>query len=213
MLSEKVYKKVKSMIYDGHLQPGERLVERDLSRKLGTSRIPLRESLVRLESEGLVRSIPNSASYVEDFSPSDILEMYSMRLVLEPLAARLATLQHEDSLLDKLRRLCELMTTCTRNCDWTGLDRADYQFHRLIVGASSHKLLIRTYDNCHIQVTGSRPSYAHLKLLTPDTTAKEHDVIMQAIGKWDAHAAEEATRDHVRLALGQLEEYLGVRLK
>src|ERR1044071_2934301 len=91
MLGDKAYKRLKSMIYDGRLQPGQRLVERDLSRTLAVSRIPLREGLIRLESEGLVRSVPNSATYVEDFSVTDVLEMYSMRLVLEPLAARLAT--------------------------------------------------------------------------------------------------------------------------
>src|SRR5262249_53466626 len=139
MLSEEVYQRVKAMIYEGQLHPGARLVERELSSKLGISRIPLRESLVRLQSEGLVRSIPNSASYVEDFSPTDILEMYSMRLVLEPMATRLATVRHQDVLLVKLRKLCDSMTACTRKRDWAALDRADYEFHRAIVGVSGHK--------------------------------------------------------------------------
>jgi DNA-binding GntR family transcriptional regulator len=213
MLSEKAYKKLKNMIYMGRLQPGQRLVERDLSRTLAVSRIPLRESLVRLESEGLVRSVPNSATYVEDFSPADILEIYSMRLVLEPLAVRLATLRHQHSLLPKLHRLCELMTVHTKSEDWASLDRTDYEFHHSIVEASHHSLLIRCYNNCHIQVTGFRATYSHLTSLTPDATAMEHQLIVESISKWDARAAEEAARDHVMFALCGLEEHLGVRLE
>ena len=213
MLSEKAYQKLKAMIYMGRLLPGQRLVERDLSRTLSVSRIPLRESLVRLESEGLVRSVPNSATYVENFSPVDILEIYSMRLILEPMAARLTTLRHQHSLLPKLGRLCELMTVHTKNEDWDSLNRTDCEFHHLIVDASDHSLLIRCYDNCHIQVTGIRASYTHLKSLAPDATAAQHKVIVDSIGKWDARAAEEAARDHVMGALRRVEEHLGARLE
>src|SRR5437868_12853636 len=84
MLSEKTYDKVKNMIYTGRLKPGQRLIERDLSRSFSVSRVPLRECLIRLESEGLVRKIFNTAKFVEDFSPRDVLEIYSMRLIIEP---------------------------------------------------------------------------------------------------------------------------------
>jgi DNA-binding GntR family transcriptional regulator len=68
--SDSIYLRLKEMVISGRLKPGERLVERELSRRLSVSRIPLRESLVRLESEGLVRSVANTATFVEDFSPN-----------------------------------------------------------------------------------------------------------------------------------------------
>lgn len=212
MLSDKAYNRLKSMIYEGRLAPGQRLVERDLSRTLAVSRIPLRESLARLESEGLIRCVPNSATYVEDFSPEDVLEMYSMRRLLEPLAARLATLRCPRELIPSLRRLCDQMTQDTKAGDWAKLDRTDYQFHRAIVEASRHTLLIRAYDNCHIQITGVRAGYAHLKELPPDATAAEHKLIVDCIGKGDARGAEKATYNHVSRALGCMEKNLGFRL-
>lgn len=213
MLSDKAYHRLKSMIYEGRLQPGQRLVERDLSRTLAVSRIPLREGLVRLESEGLVRSVPNSATYVGDFSPEDLLEMYSMRLLLEPLAARLATLRGPRPLLPTLRRLCHQMTENTRARDWARLDRTDYEFHRAIVEASKHTLLIRAYDHCHIQITGVRAGYAHLRKLAPDATAAEHQHIVECIGQGDASGAEQATASHVSRAMACLEKHLGFRLE
>jgi len=213
MLSDKAYQRLKSMIYAGRLRPGQRLVERDLSRTLAVSRIPLRESLARLESEGLVRSVPHSATYVEDFSPEDVLEMYSMRRLLEPLAARLATLRRPRSLVPALRRLCEQMTLDTGARDWAKLDRTDYQFHWAIVEASQHTLLMRAYDHCHIQITGLRAGYAHLKELAPDATAAEHQRIVDCIHRGDARGAEQATYRHVDRALGHLERNLGCRLE
>src|SRR5438874_5375740 len=150
MLPDRTYTKLKNMIYCGRLRPGQRLVEVDLSRALSISRIPLRECLVRLESEGLVRRVPNRATFVEEFSPVDVLEMYSMRLVLEPLAARLAALQVNSALVRRLYQLCDQMTRDTNAKNWAELDRTDYQFHHTIVRACKHQRLFRSYENSHI---------------------------------------------------------------
>ena len=210
MLADKAYKALKKKITRGHLQPGQRLVERDLSRELAVSRIPLRESLVRLECEGLVRSVPNSATYVEDYSVVDVLEMYSMRLLLEPFAARLAVKRDRFALVKKLRALCDQMTVRSKRGDWAGLDEADYEFHRAIVNASGHSRLIRAYESSHIQVTGLRRSYTVLKKLPPQSTAAEHELIVQCIKEGDAEGAERASYNHVSHALRCLEEHLQI---
>ena len=213
MLADKAYKALKNKITRGHLQPGQRLVERDLSRELSVSRIPLRESLVRLECEGLVRSVPNSATYVEDFSATDVLEMYSMRLLLEPFAARLAAKQDRVALAKRLRAICDQMTAHSKRGDWAGLDEADYEFHHAIVVASEHSSLIRAYETSHIQVTGIRRSYSLLKDLPPQTTAAEHQSIVQYIKAGDAGRAESASYDHVNQSMCCLEEHLHLRVE
>jgi DNA-binding GntR family transcriptional regulator len=213
MLPDKTYTKLKNMIYRGRLRPGQRLLEVDLSRALSISRIPLRECLVRLESEGLVRRIPNSATFVEDFSPVDFLEMYSMRLVLEPLAARLAALQVNSALVRRLYQLCDQMTRDTKAKNWAKLDRTDYQFHYTIVRASEHQRLIRSYENSHIKITGFRAGYAHLNTSSPNSTAREHSRIVKCLERGDPRGAEKATFDHVSKALHRIEDYLSVRLE
>src|SRR2546423_5003089 len=117
MLSEKTYGKVKNMIYSGRLKPGQRLIERELSQAFSVSRVPLRECLIRLESEGLVRKVAHTAKFVEDFSAKDVLEIYSMRLLIEPLAARLAAFKRAPVLIRQLRKLCERMTRSTEASD------------------------------------------------------------------------------------------------
>ena len=62
MSIDAVYERLKSMIYRRQLDAGQRIVERKLAVELGVSRIPLREGMIRLESEGLIRSIPRSGA-------------------------------------------------------------------------------------------------------------------------------------------------------
>lgn len=213
MLSEKTYDKIKTMIYNGRLKPGQRLIERHLSRSFSVSRVPLRECLIRLESEGLVRKVANTAQFVEDFSAKDVLEIYSMRLLIEPMAARLAAHKATPTLIRQLRKLCERMTRSTEASDWAKLDAADYQFHNAIVAASKHRRLVHAYNCSHVQVTGRRADYVHLKHLPADTTAREHLEIIESIERADGSAAEQATYQHVHKAMRMIEGYLQIRVE
>src|SRR4051812_39347141 len=110
MAARGAYEQLRQAIYSGQLGAGERIVERDLAERFRISRIPLRESLVRLQAEGLVRSVPYSSTFVENFEPKDILEIYSLRLLFEPLAARLVAGRPTSAVIDRLQMLCERMT-------------------------------------------------------------------------------------------------------
>jgi DNA-binding GntR family transcriptional regulator len=200
-VSDATYERLRTMICRGRLRPGDRIVERDLARRLRVSRIPLREGLARLEAEGLVRSVPNSATFVETFAPSDVLEMYQMRLLLEPFAARLAAGRREPALPRELVRLLGQMTAHAARGDLRRLDDADYRFHLAIVRASGHGRLLRAYGSSPIQVIGLRSGYAHLRESPPEATADEHRRIVDAIAAGRPAAAERAAADHVRGAL------------
>lgn len=196
------YSKLKDMIYQGKLAAGTRLVERQLSQLLSVSRIPLREALIRLQAEGLVRSVRNTASYVVDFSPRDLLEIYSIRRVLEPFAARLAAKHITPEIVHQLHRLCQNMTDFSgRPADWPKLDECDYEFHRTIVHASMHSRLIRAYDMSQIRILGLRDEYRLLQTAAPDAMAQEHRKIVEIIESGNADKAEKANYDHVNASM------------
>jgi len=213
MLAEKTYKSLKTMIYRRELEPGERLVERKLSRKLGVSRVPLRESLVRLESEGLVERVPNGPSRVMDFSKTDVVEMYSMRLLLEPFATRLAAVNHEPALIRHLKQLCKAMTRFSKAEKWAEMDRVDCEFHHAIVEASGHKMLFQAYENCHIQIGGMLSNFSHLVAgQPPETNALQHLPIIEAIEKRDPPEAEALAFDHIKVSVDKIQECFGIWL-
>jgi DNA-binding GntR family transcriptional regulator len=213
MKNDRTYNRLKESIYRGRLRPGHRIVERDLARRMGVSRIPLRESLVRLETEGLVRSVPYSATFVEDLSPVDVLEIYSMRLLLEPLATRLAATRGEPALVEKLKRLCEQMTHDTATGNPARLDRTDYRFHHAIVIGSGHTRLIRAYESAHIRIIGPRTNFADVLRESSDSTAREHLKIVQCIERRDPERAEKFAREAVQVGLHCVERAIGMTLE
>lgn len=210
---DRTYHRLKESIYRGRLRPGQRLVERDLARRMGVSRIPLRESLIRLETEGLVRSVPYSATFVENLSAEDMLEIYSMRIVLEPLATRLAALRGSAELVERLRKLCDQMTRDTVAGNAGRLDRTDYRFHHAIVAGCGHKRLLRAYDSAHIRIVGPQVDFAHILAMPADATAREHLRIVDKIEKRDAEGAQKLALEHVKRSNHAVETALGTTLE
>lgn len=204
------YERLRRYIYRGRLRPGQKIVERDLARQLNISRIPLRESLARLQSDGLVRIVPYSSTYIEEFAPADILEIYSMRLALEPLATRIATELAEPALVRRLRKFCDRMTRHAALNQWAALDRVDYAFHLEIVKAARHKRLLRAYEGAHVCVIGPRTQYSVLQTLPPESTAKEHLAIVLAIERGNADTAEQVARRHIEASLETVKQQLNL---
>ncbi len=81
---------VREAIFSGLLPEGTQLRQDQLAEQYGTSRIPVREALRQLESEGLVRIEPNKGAVVTSLSVGDVLEMLDIRIALECHALRLA---------------------------------------------------------------------------------------------------------------------------
>ena len=96
--------RLRDLILEGGLAPGERLSELAVVERLGVSRTPVRAALARLEHEGLVEALPGGGYAVREFSRADVNDAIEIRGVLEGLAARLArrnlhlAMRHEDGL-------------------------------------------------------------------------------------------------------------------
>lgn len=207
------YEKIKTMIYRGQLSSGQRLVERDLAERLGVSRIPLREGMVRLENEGLIRSVPNSSNYVATFGPRDLIEIYSMRVWLEPPATRLATIRRDQRLLRTLESWCRKMEAAIEVDDISRVDECDYQFHYAIVTGAGHSRLLRAYRTAHIRITSFYSDFLTQKATLPGRLVRQHERILKAIERGDPDRAEQAAYDHVAESLHMFEKKLGVKLE
>ncbi|MEX0655817.1 MAG: GntR family transcriptional regulator [Phycisphaeraceae bacterium] len=208
MTSTAVYRKLKQWIYHGQLQPGERLVEVDLASRVGISRIPLRESLRRLESEGLVRSIPNRATFVQPLTADDLREIFLMRLLLEPPAARLAAQHGTRRTFDYLRRLALRMGEAAQQDNLRTLYRLDYRFHHAIVRASRCQRLQRAYECCHIQIVGPRINYRNLRWETGELTQQLHADLVDMLEAGQAGEAEAHLRRTLQQSMDALNDYL-----
>lgn len=213
MPNDATYEKLKAMIYRRQLHAGQRIVERKLARQLGVSRIPLREGLVRLEGEGLIRSIPHSSSFIAEIEPKDLMEIYSMRLWLEPAATRLATLRKPASLIRQLNDLCRKMAKAVDGEQYSRVDDYDYEFHHSIVAAARHSRLLRAYETSHIRIVGLYTDFLDQRSVQPNRLVVEHERIIRSIEQGDADKAAQEAEQHVKRSISNFEEKLGIRFE
>ena len=96
-------------ILNGDLAPGTRLNQAQLAQRFGTSRIPMRDALARLEQDGLVEIDARRGARVRELSIDDVMEIYDMRQLLEPLAVRLSVSVLTDESVRRLVYLSEAM--------------------------------------------------------------------------------------------------------
>jgi len=90
LLSQKVYRVLKTEIAKGFLEPGTKLFEDKIATQMGVSRTPVREAIQKLAAEGLIKIAPNQTLIVTEVSLEDVKEVLQIRGVLEGLAARIA---------------------------------------------------------------------------------------------------------------------------
>lgn len=197
MKQHRVYHRLRQAIYSGEIKPGEKLVERQLAEQFDTSRVPLRESLLRLMSEGLVRRTPRKTSYVDELTADDVAEIWLMRQALEPLAARLAALRPDRSFVKRLFELADRMADELQRGRHKSSAGSDLEFHRLVVEASQSPRLIRAYDLCHVPMLMSRLEVELNPPELPETLRRQHRKYVELIERGDADGVERYAKDHV----------------
>jgi DNA-binding GntR family transcriptional regulator len=128
-------------ILSGNLPPGTKLAEAPVAKRLGVSRVPVREALVILANEGLVQFKDTGRSFVKCLSKIDFEEIYAMRMVLEPVAARraAANLGAHKALLEKNIQETAAATSVAQ------VTELDLDFHELILRASGNSRLLRSW--------------------------------------------------------------------
>lgn len=208
-LRERVFAQIQNDILNGKYEPGDNLIELRLSEELGVSRTPVREALKQLELEGLVQATPNKGTIVTGISNQDIYDIYTIRMMIEGLAARWAAEKITKEELAELKEAVELEEFFTMKDDIGQLHKFDNSFHDIIFKASKSRPLMHTLSTFHHYVQRAR----NASFATPGRAQKaldEHRAILQALMDKDPDKAEKLTVEHVRNAMDNL---LDFRLK
>ncbi len=195
-LREVVFNTLRSAIVHGEFEPGERLMEVTLAKRLGVSRTPVREAIRMLELEGLVVMMPRRGAEVARITEKDLKDALEIRMALEELAAGLACKRIDDDGRKRLRDACERFRKAVIKKNLNEIVDADVAFHNVIYEVTDNKRLVNMFQNLREQVYRYRVEYLkdasyHIKL------AEEHEALTDAILRGDADLAEEVTRKHI----------------
>jgi DNA-binding GntR family transcriptional regulator len=196
-LRDRVYEVLKRAIIFQGIPPGQKIDEETLARQLGVSRTPIRESLCRLENEGIVEIIPRRGAFVVKHSKESIIEILLVREVLEGFAARLAVDHIDQRSIEEMKVLFRDFSESNirdRSKDYT---QADLKFHGLIVKESRNSWLISLMNtlNDHIQMLRLRTVALEGR---PERSLFEHRRVIEALERRNPSLAETLMRRHIR---------------
>lgn len=188
---EQITSALRRMILRGALPPGTRLVELELAAQTSASQASVRESLHRLERDGLVVRRGRQGTFVTDVDPEKMFEVFHIRSTVESFAIRRAMARMTPQRLDELESLVEEMLKAGRKGEVIDVVEADMAFHNRICTWADHPTLLRVWELLYTQMERFLVLYdvAHFVDLTQ--VATNHQPLLAALRGGDpAHAAE-----------------------
>ncbi|UEM07553.1 GntR family transcriptional regulator (plasmid) [Skermanella rosea] len=192
-IGNQVFARLRKLILELDLVPGERVSERDLQALVGASRTPIREALLRLEREGLV--VREHRGYrVAPISERELASVYEWREIVESQAVRLACARALPEQLDAIQATIDRGLHDAAPETWF---RIGSDVHVMLAGLSGNPFLIRAVEDIMLRIDRAR----WLLASTPegrDTAHREHSRIVTLIRAGDAEAAVQAIAAHVR---------------
>ena len=200
LIGDQVYAIIWQQIVTHKLLPGDKLSDLRLSEELGVSRTPVREALVRLAQDGIVRAESRRGFTVATFSRQDVDDAYDIRTALEVMAVRRAVAHLTDDRIDVAQRALEEGSRLVTSGDpgarelWLKVDR---DFHRMISTASQNQRLLAMLDTLQAQIRAFHVYVTHTRPIQ-QRVIDQHQVILDALRKRDSAAAEQAMEQHVQ---------------
>lgn len=137
-LSSSAYTRIKAAIVSCEFPPGTEITEGQLAEHLGLGKAPIRSGLVRLSHEGLLRPLPRRGYLVTPVTLDDVQNVFQLRLMLEPKAARLAAGHLTESHIRRLHETLDESKVAGRDTDISGFLRLNKTFHVTIAEATGN---------------------------------------------------------------------------
>lgn len=195
--AELAHARLKDMIISGEIGPADKIDANRLVEVLGMGRTPVREALLRLQMEGIVRIVPKRGVQIVLLSADDITEIYQVISAVEIEAVRLLTLSRPSDIeLEPLVDAVDRMIAASERNDREDWALADESFHRALLELNPNRRL-RNVGLMHRDLA-QRAHFVALRMLPPDRLSKstrQHKRLIKLISSGDDAAAVEIHRN------------------
>lgn len=194
---QQLFEALRDQVINGVLSPGQRVTEEALAAEFGTSRIPVREALRLLESEGFVRVQPYYGTFVAELSDEEAADLLEIRSVLEPLAVSRAASRCTSEQIGQLRATVEAGRLAADAGRLAELPALNTKLHGLLAEASGSTVLNHLIAQLRHKIAWV---YAvELPRRAADSWV-EHRMIVDALARRDADSASALMVAHIRRA-------------
>lgn len=203
------YETIRKMILNLEIDAGEQLHIEALSEKLGISRTPIREALLKLESEGLARSESRVGFFVQGITKKSLNELFELRELLESYAAERTAASIEKRDIDYLENLQKQSIRAVKSRNLTKFMETEISLHGLIIDKSKNLRLIKMVES--IQDLTYRERALSLKSENNVMQSiKEHQRIIDSLKRKDAKLAGRMMREHISAVKERLIQFLSL---
>ncbi|MCA1553640.1 MAG: GntR family transcriptional regulator [Chloroflexi bacterium] len=200
-LWRKAYEQIKDLIVRNQLRPNQEIVIDQLAQELGMSHTPVREALIKLELDGLVRIERHKTPRVSEIRLDDIREMYAVRMLLEGWAAAQAALLLSEAQLSNMAALLERTRLDAQAHQYEIHLKADLEFHRAIISAVNNALFQRLMASVTDQTLRLRSLVQTVATEHIEQIVAEHTDILNALCARDPERARQRTVTHLEAAM------------
>ena len=195
-LRDVVFKTLRKAILRGDLQPGERLMEIHLAKRMGVSRTPIREAIRMLELEGLVTMVPRKGATVAKITIGGMQEVLEVRGALDRLAIELACERITEEELSQLKNAKLQFEKAIKNGNVVAIADSDVIFHDIIMRAAKNEKLVFMFNNLSEQIYRYRYECVKNTEVHSDLV-REHDAIYNSLLDKDKGKAIETVSMHI----------------
>ncbi|EAR51893.1 GntR-family transcriptional regulator [Oceanicola granulosus HTCC2516] len=195
-LRAKIIESMRRAIERGNLQPGDRLVEKDLCEQLGVSRTSLREALRELEAEGIVAQLGARGLTVVKISRRDAENIYRIRADIEALIFEQFLGLADAAALSQADALCENIIAAYKGGDFVAIVDAKRAFYEFVCGVANNRIAHELLNRLTLRTAQLR-SKSVVREERQNQSIEEIRALKRALLARDVDAAREAARSHV----------------
>lgn len=183
-------------IESGELLPGDAVDEKSLADRFGVSRTPVREALLTLAAQHLVRIVPRSGIHVHAPAAPELVSMLEALSELEAVVARLCALRMDPGQRDRMQRLAEATRKAAAAGDRHGYEAENRCFHDELYEGCGNPVVVEQVRQLRLRLAAFRRKVRDQPGRL-QSAAMEHDAVVTAIVDNDAERAAQAMREHI----------------
>lgn len=208
-LRVEVAERIRKLIFDNQIKPGERIIETKLAREFGVSQSPIREAIRELEMMGLLENIPFRGCVVKELLPKDIINRYKIRYSLEMLAIRDATMNMTAEDMKQLQSLLGQMKIAAKRAQKFDFIDLDITFHKKIIQMADNELLDKMWEMVSLgQWTNVTVNISEKGL---EELAQRHEQLLGYMQGNDPEGAANAMKMHIEDLMNDIINKMGQR--
>lgn len=198
-LKQKAYISIKEKIIAGEFKPGQDISEEKIQNELGISRTPIREALMRLQTENLIEIFPRKGIFVSNITQKVIKNVFQIRLMIEPQVIRIVGTVISKEWLKTMKEKFQKQFETVSEESILYYVELDKEFHSHLINACDNQYLVNVMNNIFDQ--NQRMRYQTYSFNERNVATKsEHIAIIESLINDDLDTAEKLMKDHIKNA-------------